>query len=154
PVRSYAAFFSSRARARRGDVAGAKQAARQLGFVDQWLVVGPFDNEGKGGFDTEFGPETQFEQELVPGRVFSGKERPVSWRAPPEGAFPYGYLDGSSLFRPDQHICYYAGSALTTGAGRTVSLWFGNSGAIKLFVNGVVVSSDAALRGHDVDRHA
>ena len=153
PVRAYAGFFSSRARARRGDLAGARLSARELGFVDQWLVVGPFDNEGKAGFETEFGPEAQVDQELLPGRVFSGKERPVSWRATPEGAFPYGYLDGDALFRPDQHICYFATTFVSLEKEGPVSLWVGNSGAIKLFLNGVVVLADPAVRGYDVDRH-
>lgn len=153
PVRAYAQFFLSRAQTRRGDLNGAKAKVRELGYVSDWLVAGPFDNEGKSGLDTELGPEGQWERPLLPGQVYTGKERPVSYRIPPAGSFPFGWLDGGALFRPDQNVCFFATTFLQADTKQRVSLWFGNSGAAKWFVDGKLVTEDGAYRGFDADRH-
>lgn len=152
-TRAYAGFFAAHARTRRGDPAGARRAIEQLGFIDQWSVVGPFDNEGKGGFHDEHGPEAQFNEAIVEGRAFNGKERAVRWRRAPD-VFGFGWLDGSALFRPEQNICYFASAAIwrTSKPLEPISVWAGSSGAFKLFVNGQLVLEDEAYRGHDVDR--
>lgn len=153
PVRAYAQFFLARAQSRRGDLAGAKLEVAKLGYVSEWLVVGPFDNEGKSGLETELGPQSQWDRPLLPGQVYTGKERPVAYRATPKDAFAYGWLDGGALFRPDQNICYFATTFVRTKAKQRVSLWLGNSGAVQLFVDGTEVVEDAAVRGFDTDRH-
>jgi len=35
-------------RRRRGDIHAAKAEIASLGFVNRWMVIGPFDNEGRG----------------------------------------------------------------------------------------------------------
>src|ERR1041385_4306115 len=106
-ARAYAKLLTAYARLRRGDVTTARARIRDLGYVDRWLVLGPFDNEGKGGFDLAYPPESDFGAPIVPGRAYSGKERPVRWRAAPD-AFPWGFLDTESLVRPDRKVCVYA----------------------------------------------
>lgn len=153
PVRAYAEFLLARSRMRRGDLDGAQKAVSTLGYVSDWLVVGPFDNEGKAGLDAEQGPEGSFDKPLVPGQVYTGKERPVAYRMLFERAFPYGWLDGGSLFRPDQHVCYFATTFLETERAEHLSLWIGNSGALKVYVDGELVLTDPAYRSFDADRH-
>jgi tetratricopeptide (TPR) repeat protein/transglutaminase-like putative cysteine protease len=156
PVRAYAGFLAAHARTRRGDPAGARRAIASLGFVDSWLIVGPFDNEGKAGFDVDYGPEAQFAEAIGDGKTYTGKERAVRWRRTPN-AFSLGWLDGGSLFRPEQNICFYASTVVwqepsNTKRPKPISVWVGTSGAFRLFVNGKALSSDTAYRGHDVDR--
>src|SRR5205085_9525495 len=91
PARAYAGTLSALGRARRGDLKAARDSIRALGYVDQWQVVGPFDNEGKAGLDTASGPEPELTQAIVPGKAYTGKERPVRYRAVP-AVFPFGYL--------------------------------------------------------------
>jgi hypothetical protein len=107
PVRAYAATLAALARVRRGDLKSASAEIARLGYVDRWLVIGPFDNEGKSGLDTAFGPELTLDKPIVPGRAESGKERPVRWRAVPR-EFPHGFVNLGSLVRPEQKICGYA----------------------------------------------
>ena len=154
-VRVYAGLLTAYARSRRGDLKAARKKIRALGYVDRWLVVGPFDNEGKAGLDLEFEPEQDFAEPIVPGRAYSGKERPVRWRPVPE-KFPYGWLDAGALMRPDEKICVFATTFVSAEEGsrapRTVTAWVGALGAFKLFFNGRLVLSDTAYRGHDADR--
>jgi tetratricopeptide (TPR) repeat protein len=154
-VRAYAGFVAAHARTRRGDTVNAERQIAQLGFVDKWLVAGPFDNEGKGGLAIDLGPEAQFAEPIVDGRAYTGKVRPVRWRVAPD-VFSLGWLDGGSLFRPQQNICFYASTVVwrdaSTPATQPLSVWVGAAGAFRLFINGKVVLADAAYRNHDVDR--
>jgi cellulose synthase operon protein C len=157
PVRVYAGLLGAFARTRRGDLRAAREKIRALGYVDRWLVVGPFDNEGRAGLDLELGPEFDFDKAIVAERAYTGKERPVRWReAPPR--FPYGFLDTGALVRPDQKICVYATTFVRPAPGsrapRDVTAWVGTSGSFKLFFNGEAVLSDKAYRDHDADRFA
>ncbi len=154
PARAYAGTLSALGRARRGDLKAARDGIRALGYVDQWLVVGPFDNEGKAGLDTASGPETELLQAIVPGKAYTGKERPVRYRPVP-AVFPYGFLDAGSLVRPEAKVCVFATTFVSAPkAPRKVSVWAGAGGAFKLFWNGDLVLQDSAYRGHDYDRSA
>jgi tetratricopeptide (TPR) repeat protein len=154
PARAYASTLSALGRARRGDLKAARDSIRALGYVDQWLIVGPFDNEGKAGLDTPSGPEPELMQAIVPGKAYTGKERPVRYRAVP-AVFPFGYLDAGSLVRPEAKVCVFATSFVSAPkAKRKVSVWAGAGGAFKLFWNGDLVLQDGAYRGHDYDRSA
>jgi hypothetical protein len=158
PARAYAGILTAYARIRRGDLVSARRKVKALGFVTSWLVVGPFDNEGKNGLGTELAPEAELAEAIVPGKAYSGKERTVRWRAVPGDAFPYGYLDFGSLLRPDRKICGYATTFVKAKQGsrapRTITAWVGVGGAYKLFWNGRQALEDTAYRGHDADRSA
>lgn len=157
-ARAYAGLLGAFARTRRGDFAAAKQRVQALGFVNQWLVVGPFDNEGKAGLQKDYAPELEFAQPVVFGRAYQGKERPVRWRAVPSEAFPYGWIDLGSLLRPQKKICAYVTtfvrSAKSPTQVRKASLWVGSAGAFELFFNGESRLSDTYYREHDIDRYA
>lgn len=156
-AREYAAMLVAYARKRRGDANSARSMIKSLGFVSQWLVVGPFDNEGKTGLGQPFEPEKALTEAIVPGRAFTGKERPVRWRTVPE-AFPYGWVALGSLLRPESRVCAYLSTFVESTQQdrepRPVSLWVGVGGAFKLFWNGEPILEDDAYRNHDVDRQA
>jgi tetratricopeptide (TPR) repeat protein/transglutaminase-like putative cysteine protease len=157
PAKSYAGVLAALARFRRGDAKAAREQIVSLGYVDRFLVIGPFDNEGKNGLDTPFGPELAFESPIVPGRAESGKERPVRWRAVPR-EFPQGYVNFGSLLRPEQKVCAYATTFVQAAPGtktpRTISAWIGSGGAFKVFWNGRESLKSTVYSGHDFDRFA
>ncbi|HEY4105409.1 MAG TPA: DUF3857 domain-containing protein, partial [Polyangiaceae bacterium] len=152
PARAYASTLAALGRARRGDLKASRDAIRALGYVDQWFVVGPFDNEGKSGLDTASGPEPELTSAIVPGKAYTGKERPVRYRPIP-AVFPYGYLDAGSLVRPEAKVCVFATTFVSAQkAKRKLSVWAGAGGSFKLFWNGDLVLGDSAYRSHDYDR--
>jgi len=152
PVRAYAGVLSAYARIRRGDLASAERAFTELGFIDQWLVLGPFDNEGKAGLLREDVPDREAGTAVVGGRAYSGKERPVRWRRLPE-VFPFGWVDLGAVFRPQTHICGFA-TTFVEGSDkpRNITAWVGASGAYRLVFNGQTVLEERAYRGFDVAR--
>ncbi|HEY6081086.1 MAG TPA: DUF3857 domain-containing protein [Polyangiaceae bacterium] len=154
-ARTYAGVLAAFARARRGDQKAATDKIRALGYVGSFLIVGPFDNEGKAGLEQVFEPETDLTAPITPGRAFAGKERPVRYRAV-SNAFPFGWLDASALVRPETKVCVFATTfvrddKLVKGT-RKVRAYVGVGGAFKLFWNGELALWDEAYRGHDFDR--
>ncbi|HVZ36392.1 MAG TPA: tetratricopeptide repeat protein, partial [Polyangiaceae bacterium] len=157
PLRTYAELLSAYARLRRGDATEAQRRIAALGYVDQWLVLGPFDNTGKTGLAATQGPEPELAEPIEWGRGYPGKDgRQVRWRVVPPD-FPYGWVDAGALLRPKQQMCAFFASYVTQpklAARRPITLWVGVRGAYRLFWNGVERLSDDAYRGHDFDRRA
>ena len=59
----------------------ARDLWQPLGFLEQWWVIGPFDNERGTGFGTSFPPES--DARPAPDIAHAAKSRPVSWRRVP-----------------------------------------------------------------------
>jgi cellulose synthase operon protein C len=160
PTRAYAGLLAAYARRRRGDLDGARKKVAALGYVDRWMVLGPFDNEGKAGLDKSYGPEDEHE---VPSstRSYTGKERSVRWRAAPTTS-PYGWVDLGVLLRPTEKVCAYLSTYVRdaeakdphSGHARPISIWAGSAGAMRVFWNGTEVLRDVKYRDLDADRFA
>ncbi len=162
PVRAYAGLLDAYARRRRGDLDGARARTASLGYLSRWLVVGPFDNEGKAGFDRAFGPEEERARPIVLGHAYDGKERPVRWRVAPDVS-PFGWLDLGVFVRPSEKSCVYASTfardarAKSDGKAapaRPISIWAGSAGAVRVWWNGAEVLRDPKYRALDSDRLA
>ena len=160
PVRTYAGLLEAYARRRRGDLDGARSRVAALGYVRRWLVVGPFDNEGKGGFDRAFAPEEERAQPILVAHAYEGKERTVHWRVAPNVA-SFGWLDMGALVRPSEKVCAYAETFVRDSrsqkhavAARPISIWAGSAGATRVWWNGAEVMSDDKYRSLDADRMA
>ncbi|MFO0734433.1 MAG: DUF3857 domain-containing protein [Labilithrix sp.] len=154
PLRVYAGLLEAYARRRRGDLSGAKQRIKDLGFVSRWIVAGPFDNEGKTGLDRSFGPEEEIQDALSMARTYDGKERQVGNRMAPD-VFPFGWVDLGALMRPQEKVCGYASTFIRdprAKSPRPFSIWFGASGAAKVFFDGREVLKDPKYRDLDTDR--
>ncbi|MDQ3034796.1 MAG: hypothetical protein M3Y87_20465, partial [Myxococcota bacterium] len=151
PVRQYAAQLLARARTRIGDPDASARAFDELGYIDTWRVVGPFDNEGKTGFARAFEPEAGRMQPVDLAAQFEGRERGVAWRMFPEVS-QYGYVSFDAVYRPDTNVCAYAETFVTSERAQALTLWLGGGGATRAWWNGEEVMSDAAYRQPDPDR--
>ncbi len=173
PLRVYAQLLGAYARRRRGDLDGATTRVEALGFVERWMSIGPFDNEGKTGLLMPYGPEE--DRQGVPSllRAYDGKERTVRWRvAPALGAF--GWFDFGALIRPTEKVCGYVttfvhddrpsggargaqgphGAPAAGRDGRPITIWAGSAGAMRVFWNGEEILRDEGYRDLDADRLA
>jgi tetratricopeptide (TPR) repeat protein len=157
PARVYASLLEAYARRRRGDLDGAHSRIARLGFVSDWMLLGPFDNEGKAGFLATLDPERDDGAPLNLARDYDGKDhRPVRWRLLPP-ASPYGWVDFGVFVRPAEQVCVIAQTfvrdARVTGhTSRPVSLWVGSAGAFRVSWNGTEVLRDDKYRDLDPDR--
>jgi hypothetical protein len=130
-VRNRAAFLLAEAEISLGKISEAESRLAALGFIEKWIVAGPFDNEGGTGLDTP-GPAEK-EEVLNPSSPMKGKLGEVLWRAMPEDASHFGYNHLASLHEPMTNTCFYARSTLKSDKGGPATLWIGADGAFRAF---------------------
>ena len=67
----------------------ARQTWQRMGYLENWLFIGPFDNERGQHANTAYGPEHQIDfSAAIPGKV-----RPVQWRS--MNVTPnFGFIEG------------------------------------------------------------
>jgi tetratricopeptide (TPR) repeat protein len=158
PERTYAALLEGYARRRRGDLDGARTSIARLGYVDRWMLVGPFDNDGKSGLATAYDPEKEQGEPLNLTRDYEGKNhRPIRWRLLPPVS-PYGWTDFGAFVRPEEQACVYVTTFVhdtrNLTASRPISVWTGAAGALRVSWNGVEILRDEKYRDLDPDRFA
>ncbi len=159
PVRAYAGLLEAYARRRRGDLDGSRARIARLGYVGNWIAVGPFENDGKVGLDAAYDPEKEQELPLNLTHDYDGKNhKPVRWRLLPPVS-PYGWVDFGSFVRPTEQSCVYAStfvrdSRVKLHASRPVSVWVGAAGALRVFWNAVEIVRDDKYRDLDPERFA
>jgi tetratricopeptide (TPR) repeat protein len=136
---------------RTGDVPASLAAFDALGYLRKFKVIGPFDNEGKRGFDEELGPEALRNDAINPEATFQGRERLVKWRDMPD-TVQGGYVSFDSVFRPTENVCGLAETTFNLPKARALTLWIGGGGATRVYFNGRDVFHDASYRSPHPDR--
>ncbi|MGB0680140.1 MAG: DUF3857 domain-containing protein, partial [Polyangiales bacterium] len=137
---------------RRGRVAEAQALQAKLGYLHDWVVVGPFANAGKAGFVATLPPEKAPGAAPDWGARFAGQGGTVRWRDWP-GVHPLAYVDLSARLRPAQQVCAFATTAVALSRPAQLTLWLGNAGAAILWFNGKRVLHDTQHRGAARDRY-
>jgi transglutaminase-like putative cysteine protease/Tfp pilus assembly protein PilF len=131
-VRARAGYLRSLTMERQGHREEAAALRRKLGLIDRFMVAGPFDNEGKAGHETAYGPETgAFDAKAS----FAGKDRRVGWRLMPEVATE-GVVGVDTFLRPETNVTAYLTVAVRADKAVHAALRLGSSGAVKAWVNG------------------
>lgn len=158
PIRAYASLLEAYARRRRGDLDGGRARIARLGYVGRWMVVGPFENDGKSGFDSTYDPEKEQELPINLTHDYDGKDhKPVRWRMLPADS-PYGWVDFGAFVRPAENSCVYVTTFVrdshASAAARPISIWVGETGAVRVFWNGTSILRDEKYRDLDSDRFA
>ncbi|MGO8968594.1 MAG: DUF3857 domain-containing protein [Myxococcaceae bacterium] len=131
----------------RADLVAARAQAAALGFIQSVYVLGSFDNEGKSGCDTDFGPEASLDMKAS----YPAKSQPAQWRPMTVGALD-GAVDLAAVLRPNRSVVAYALALLDEPVARRVTLGLGTSGAFRLWVNGEKVAADDAYHPARVDQ--
>lgn len=135
-----------------GDHGQVAELTQRLGFLGEWSIIGPFDNERGSGFGRSFAPETEF----VADARYDGKKRAVHWRRLPDGIAlaNRGVVDLNAILRPNDQVLAYAATALTTVAAQTVVLHLGSDESVKVFLNGTELFARDARRRFAIDQDA
>ena len=141
----------ARALRRAGRADEARGVIERLGYLTDWYVAGPFDNERGRGLDTPYEPERVFDRT----RPMQGKEREVTWRNMPGRHHPLALVALDAMLRPDEQAVAYLATALQPRDPGAYELRIGSSGPYRLFMDGELVGSRDAERpfGPDQDRH-
>ncbi|HZW87807.1 MAG TPA: DUF3857 domain-containing protein, partial [Myxococcaceae bacterium] len=119
-----------------GQVTEAERRIRALGYVQDVYVLGGFDNEGKGGCDSDTGPE----KTLDLGASLQAKGHLARWRKTTARSLDGG-IDLGAMVRPNRGVVAYVLALLDEPAPRRTVLALGTSGGFRLWVNGEKVAS-------------
>jgi hypothetical protein len=123
------------------------------GYIRDWLLAGPFPNEGDHkGFDVEYLDPAAAEF-TVGGQVESTAWKPVppnkyahitSYRSP--------YINFVSMFDKTEYVFAYAGTYVYSPDAQSVKLAIGSDDAVKAWLNGSIVLAHKIGRGAAPDQ--
>ena len=147
-VRVLARLFMADVERARGRTQKAAELINELGFIQDFHVVGAFDNEGKAGCDTDFGPESATDLRAT----YPTKAREVGWRKPHARTVD-GFVDLSLALKPSTEAVAYALTWLNSDAETKAVLSLGVAGGTRVFVNGQKVLSSDRYNLPRVDQH-
>lgn len=135
---------------RAGNGTLAAQIGRELGEVENWRVLGPFDNSSPAAIEKEEGPEKGVDLTAQ----YAGKQRQISWRAVPYSA-TLGELTLGNYLSPSQSVSAYVLSWVRSPKAADVALRLRDDGATRVWVNGgQVFDEQGAHSSQGFDQHA
>ncbi len=116
--------------------------ARQLGFLVRWNVIGPFDNTGEKGFDTQYPPE----KKIDPTAAYDGKHGKVGW-IDHATKHAYGLVDLNKLLVEEKGVLAYAATEFVSEEEQDVEFRFTSFSAVKLWLNGELIDQHNVYHG-------
>ncbi|MDR3062374.1 MAG: hypothetical protein LBU57_09740, partial [Dysgonamonadaceae bacterium] len=128
------------------DFRKSEKSFEQMGAINQWQVLGSFDNISGSGFDKDWGVVDKG----TPGSRFKNKvEATISWYTPlankPDNWFYFDY------YFPLDNVIVYAQSFIQSPEDRDIVLRTGTSGSLKIWVNDALVANIPEERNCDLD---
>ncbi|MFH1741216.1 MAG: DUF3857 domain-containing protein [bacterium] len=126
-----ALFCRTIALRRLGKVDEGQALRSRFGFLQDFLVCGPFDNAEKRGHDRTYGPEESFD----PSATYSGRNREVGWEPLPVRS-KWGYVNLKAYARPAAESTTYLAAVIEAKSQARARLLVGHAGALKVWING------------------
>jgi hypothetical protein len=106
----------------------------QLGLLNRWWLIGPFDHRGGIGFDAVYPPETEIDlQQKYPGTFGE-----VAWLEK-ESDERHAIMDLNKLIAPHKGAVAYAYQEFESDRAQPVEIRLGTPNGWKLWVNGKLV---------------
>lgn len=129
-----------------GEYKSVEEYISKLGIVNDWLIIGPFDNIDGSGFYKVFPPE----EEIDLNKTYAGKNgMEVKW-------FPskttFGVMKFGNLLYPSDAVAAYALTFLYSDSEREVLIRSGSTGALTIWVNDTKVYSQDVYRTLYIDQ--
>ncbi len=117
-------------------------------MITDWMVIGPFPNPDRKGFDAAYPPETGI---ALAGQYKGRQDKPVRWQRVTR-------LDGivmlNDLFKPKEHLVVYGACTVNSPRASKRTLLLGSDDGVKVWLNGKLVWKNFVQRGltPDADR--
>lgn len=122
---------------------------RHFGFINEWKMIGPFDNRGMKGFEATFPPEKSVDFDAT----YAGKQGEVGWK-PVSTDDPYGQLDLRKHLDDEKGTVVYLAAEFDSPHERPVEIRLGTPNAWKLWVNGdFLFGREEYHRGAELDQY-
>jgi len=122
---------------------------KQLGFLTQWKVIGPFDNTGGAGFDRVFAPESELKFDAE----YDGKDGKVRWKDF-ASTHEMGMVDLNKAYAPLKEVSGYAFTEFHSETPRPAEIRLGCKNGWKVWFNGkYLFGRDEYHRGAELDQY-
>ena len=121
---------------------------KHFGYVQEWRLIGPFDNTDKKGYDLAYPPEKEVDYTAE----YKGKASTVRWL---EHSTPhtYGVVDFNKVLGKNKGAIAYAAAEMESEAARPVHIRASSHNAVKIWLNGqLLFSCNAYHRGVSMDQ--
>ncbi|MBI4711762.1 MAG: DUF3857 domain-containing protein [Planctomycetes bacterium] len=179
-LRALVLWITAQTGIKKGEIDKAGQTAAQLGFINDYLYIGPFENEEETGFNTVYEVEqdlvvtlseakglrdsssrqdgTQNDtdgkqlQRLNLDKTYPGKAGQNKWFSPPISP-AWGVVDLSNLFRLKDDVLAYALTYINSPIEQMVAFRLGSDGAVKLWLNDQLLLSSDTYRRISLDQN-
>ena len=123
--------------------------ARHFGFLQDWHLLGPFDNTGKKGFSVAYPPESEIKLDAK----YAGQKGEVAWSKHVDEE-KYGLIDLAKVTAPHKGAVTYALNEFVSDKAQTVDLRLGTPNAFKIWVNGeLIFGREEYHRGISIDQY-
>ena len=106
-----------------------------FGFLQDWKLLGPFDNQGGKGFDTAYPIEKELDS-----KDLLGPQGDLKWIADHTDD-EYGFVDLNKAIGKHKGSLVYAVAEFQSDGPRPVELRLGTENANKIWLNGELISS-------------
>lgn len=132
----------------KGDFAKSKKYFQQINSIDDWTMIGPFDNISAAGFDKVYPPEVEFDLS----KTYEGKDGvPARW-FPITAMRNDKWLDFRRYFAYFQSV-FYANNFVYSPEKQTVQIRIGTSGSLKAFLNDELIVQYFDENNNDLDTY-
>jgi tetratricopeptide (TPR) repeat protein len=145
-VRQLAAYDLARELARVGELEEAGELVRGLAFIDEWQVLGAFDNEQGKGLLTEYPPEPAADL----AKSYAGVLLPIHFR-PIRASTLDGALHLDDVIWPNGAAVAYAEAFVRSPHARQVELRLTTTNAVRVFVGDKMVATDDNIFHDELD---
>jgi len=125
--------------------------AAHFGFIQKWMLIGPFDNSAGAGFEKEYAPEKVVDLAAT----HEGKKNlRIAWKEYKTGN-PYGLVDLNKVLGKNMGAVAYAFATVTSPVEQPVELRAASNNAVKIFLNGkLIFFREEYHHGMEMDQHA
>jgi len=127
--------------------------SKQLGFVHEWRLIGPFDNVGTVNFDKVFPVETDWAKGTVKDE-YQGKTEAVKWKQHTTAELE-GVVDLAVLYEKEKGCIIYAAAEFESDKDQDAEVRLGCINGNKIWVNAKLVTSNEVYHtGTQIDQYA
>jgi predicted Zn-dependent protease len=120
----------------------------QIGAVNNWSVIGPFENISASGYYEKYPPEKAFNLDSI----YTGKNNmPIHWFNIDKTRDDY-WLD-FTLYFPSNNSIYYGNTFVYSPVDQKAQIRIGTSGSFRAFLNDKLISECYEERNNDLDTY-
>lgn len=132
----------------KGELSKSKHYYHRLNSINDWVLIGPFDNISASGFDKVYPPEIEFDLS----KSYEGKSGiPARW-FPLKVIRDSRWIDFRRYFSYFQSI-FYANNFVYSPQRQIVQIRIGTSGSLKAFLNDELIIQCFDENNNDLDTY-